>query len=62
MYGANWNPVSTETYLTLGWNRQNYMLQPNQTVTATVWLYVAPNPPITGKTDFSVNIYVDGDV
>jgi hypothetical protein len=55
---ANWNPTSAEGYLTLGWNRDGYVLQPNQTIEALLTLTVSSN--INGITNFSFDIIITG--
>jgi hypothetical protein len=56
-----WTPSTANTYLTFGWNRNGYILQPNETISATIWLKVSANPSITAQTPFCFNIVVNGE-
>jgi hypothetical protein len=55
---ANWNPASAASYFTLGWNRNGYVLQPNQVVQALLSLNVSSS--ISGITSFSFDITITG--
>ena len=55
---SNWNPTSASTYLTLTWNRQNYVLAAGASVQATLTLTAAAN---TGTlTTFSCSVTITG--
>ena len=43
MTTSNWNPTSSSNYLTLSWNRQNYVLNEDLSRDATLTLTVAAN-------------------
>jgi hypothetical protein len=58
MATSNWNPTYAGSYLTLSWNRQNYLLGAGQTVQATLTLTAASN---TGNlTTFSFSATITG--
>ncbi len=53
----SWSPSSAQNYLTLSWNRENYVLSPSSTVSATLTLSVSSTVTIT---DFDFNIVITG--
>ena len=58
MTTQNWNPTSASSVLDLSWNRQNQVLNPGQSVSATFTLSVGSD---TGSlTDFSFGIIITG--
>ena len=40
---SNWNPANASSFLTLSWDRQNYVLTAGQSIQATLTLTVASN-------------------
>lgn len=58
MTTANWSSTAAQNYLTLSWNRQNYVLNQSAYVQATLTLTVSP--VITGVTTFSFDIILTG--
>jgi hypothetical protein len=58
MTTESWTPTNANNYLTLTWNRQNTVLDPGESVPATITLSVDSN---TGSlTSFSFNIVITG--
>ena len=58
MSANNWNPTNATTSLTLTWNRQNTVLNADQTIQATLTLTAASN---TGSlTTFSCDVTLTG--
>ena len=58
MIADDWNPASAGSYLTLTWNRQNYVLDADDSISATLTLTVASD---TGSlTTFSCAITITG--
>jgi len=58
MNTSNWNPAEASSYLTLSWNRQNYVLNAGLSVQATLTLTAATN---TGSlTTFSFTATITG--
>jgi hypothetical protein len=55
---SNWNPQSASNYLTLSWNRENYVLNAGSSVSATLTLSVSSS--ISGITNFSFDIIITG--
>lgn len=55
---GNWNPQSAASYLTLNWDRQNYVLSPGSVVSAVLTLSVSSST--TGITSFSFEITITG--
>jgi hypothetical protein len=53
-----WIPVEASTYLTLTWNRENYLLANGVGISADLTLAVSPS--FTNGTDFSVNVVIMG--
>jgi len=58
MIDGNWNPGVASNYLTMSWNREAYVLPADGVVEATLTLDVSPS--ITGITDFSFDIVIQG--
>jgi hypothetical protein len=58
MYTSNWNPSSTENYLTLSWNYDGRSINPDDSVQVTFTLNV--DPSIEGITSFSFDITIVG--
>lgn len=58
METGNWTPPVASYYITLTWDRQDYILAPGGNVSAVLTLSVSPN--ITGITDFSFEIAIIG--
>ena len=55
---SNWNPTTASSYLTLSWNRQNYVLNAGLSVQANLTLTAAPS---TGSlTTFSCTVTITG--
>jgi len=58
MATSNWSPANANSYLTLSWNRPNYVLNAGLSVQATLTLVVASD---TGSlTTFSVSVTITG--
>ena len=53
---GNWNPASTEQYMTLTWDYGNQTIQAGEVLKVTLTLTVSPS--ITSITDFSFEIVV----
>ena len=51
-----WNPPETEQYITLTWNYTNQTIQPNQTTTIQLTLYIKPE--IHDITNFQFTITI----
>jgi len=58
MLADDWNPTVASSYLELSWNRQNYFLDAEDSVSATLTLSVSSD--ITGVTDFSCTVTFTG--
>jgi hypothetical protein len=58
MATSNWVPSNANTYLTLTWNRANYVLNPNTSVSATLTLTASSSAGAI--TTFSFNIIITG--
>jgi hypothetical protein len=58
MAASTWVPSNANTYLTLTWNRANYVLNPNTSVSATLTL--AASSSAGSLTTFSFNIVITG--
>ena len=54
----NWNPSSASSYMTLSWNRENYVLNSGSVVSAVLTLSVSSG--ISGITNFSFDITISG--
>jgi hypothetical protein len=54
----NWNPANASEHITLTWNREGQVLEPQTVATATLTLSVSAN--ISGITDFSFDTTVTG--
>ena len=53
---GNWTPSTAQNYLTLTWNRNAYVLQPNEVIQAVLTLAVSSS--ITGITSFNFDITI----
>jgi hypothetical protein len=53
---SNWNPASAQTFLTLTWNRNGYVLAVGASVQAVLYLTVSSS--ISGITTFSFDITI----
>lgn len=58
MTTSNWNPPSASSYITLSWNRENYVLTAGSVVSAVLTLSVSSS--ISGITSFSFDIIIAG--
>ena len=58
MTTSNWNPSSASSYITLSWNRENYVLSSGSVVSAVLALSVSSS--ISGITSFSFDIIIAG--
>ena len=56
MTTSSWSPTNAGSYLTLSWNRQNYLLNAGQSVQATITLNVAANTGTLATFSCSVTI------
>jgi hypothetical protein len=56
MTTSNWNPTAASSYLTLSWNRQNYVLNQGLSREATLTLTVAANTNDLETFSFSATI------
>lgn len=54
MTKSNWSPSSASTFMTVGWNRNNYVLGSGSTVEAIITLVV--DGDVAGITDFSFDL------
>ena len=54
----NWNPASVRDYITLTWNREDYMLSSGSVVSADLTLSVSSG--VSGVTSFSFDIIISG--
>lgn len=54
----NWNPANASEHITLTWNREGQVFEPQTVATATLTLSVSAN--ISGITDFSFDTLVTG--
>jgi hypothetical protein len=54
----NWNPANASEHITLTWNREGQVFEPQTVETATLTLSVSAN--ISGITDFSFDTIVAG--
>ena len=54
----NWNPASASSYMTLSWNRENYVLNSGSIVSAVLTLSISSG--ISGITNFSFDVTVTG--
>ncbi len=54
----NWNPANASEYITLTWNREGQVFEPQTVVTATLTLSVSAN--ISGITGFGFDTIVTG--
>lgn len=55
---STWVPSDADTYLTLTWNRESYLLYNGTSVSADLTLTVSPT--FTTGTDFSFNVIITG--
>ena len=58
MTAGNWNPASASSYITLSWNRENYLLNSGSVVQAVLTLSVSSG--VSGVTNFSFDIIITG--
>jgi hypothetical protein len=58
MTTSNWNPASASSYITLTWNRDNYVLTAGSVVSAVLTLSVSSS--ISGITSFNFDIIIAG--
>jgi len=58
MTASNWNPAQASSYMTLSWNRENYVLNPGSVVSAVLTLSVSQS--ISGITSFSFDVIISG--
>jgi len=58
MTTGNWNPASASSYITLSWNRGNYLLNPGLVVQTVLTLSVSST--ISGIASFSFDIIITG--
>jgi len=58
MTTTNWTPATADGPITLSWDKENALLNPDQVTTATLTLSVSED--IDGVTNFSFNIVVTG--
>ena len=54
----NWNPASARDYITLTWNREDYVLNSGSAVSADLTLSVSSG--VSGVTSFSFDIIISG--
>jgi hypothetical protein len=54
----DWVPDEACDVLTVGWDKQSFVLRPNQTVTAKIWLYASPD--VCTRFTFSFDIVLTG--
>ena len=54
----NWNPASASSYMTLSWNRENYVLSSGSVVSAVLTLSVSSG--VSEITNFSFDIIITG--
>jgi len=58
MTTGNWNPTTASSYITLSWNRSNYVLTAGSSVQAALTLNVSSS--LTGFTNFAFDITITG--
>jgi hypothetical protein len=58
MATGNWNPASASNYITLAWDKQNYVLPAGSTVQAVLTLTVFSS--ISGITNYGFDITITG--
>lgn len=58
MAAGNWNPSSASRYITLTWNKKNYVLPAGQVVQAVLTLTVSSK--VSGVTSFSFSLTITG--
>jgi hypothetical protein len=57
----DWNPMSTQNYITLRWNREGYVLGTSQSTRVTqAFLILSVSSTIAGITNFSFSIIITG--
>ena len=56
MGAGNWNPASASSYITLTWDKENYVLPAGQVVQAVLTLTVSSS--VSGVTSFSFDITI----
>lgn len=59
MNTSNWEPSEASLYLSLGWNRENEILEPNGV--ANVFIMLLVSPETQGITDYSFRIALSGE-
>jgi len=55
---SGWSPTEAATYLTLSWNREGTQVNAGEVVNAVLTLSVSSS--VSGITDFSFNIVIEG--
>jgi hypothetical protein len=55
---SNWNPTQTSQYITLSWNREDYVLTAKSVIQARLNLSVSPN--VSEITTFRFDIIIIG--
>lgn len=58
MTTSNWDPQSAQSYMTLTWNRESYVLSAGTAIQTLLTLSVSSS--VTGVTNFSFNIIITG--
>ena len=53
---GNWTPTEAQNYLNLTWNRENYVVHPNEIINATLTLTVNATAPGFGSFTFDLMI------
>lgn len=58
MTSQNWNPGNCPNYLTLTWNRQGYVISPNEVIAFSIQLSLSTN--VQGIDSFSFDTVISG--
>jgi len=58
MTSSDWDPPEAETHIVLSWNKEDVVVEPGAAVLAVLTLAVSA--AISGVTDFSFNITIEG--
>lgn len=58
MTSQNWNPGNSADYLTLTWNRQGYVVDPDEVITFSIQLSLSAN--VQGIDSFSFDAVISG--
>jgi hypothetical protein len=58
MRTSDWNPLAAGNFITLSWNIEGVLLDPNEVASASLTLTVSSQ--ISGITTFSFNIVIEG--